>query len=191
VGPTCGFSPDTEAETHAWGATSSRMLGAQHVAIAYSGKGLYRNGDGSTTDIIPDLYDRVIADDASSHWDFLGYVPDAVVVNLGTNDYAAGGDPGSAFEDAGTTFVGQLRAHWPSAWIVLASSPMLGDTEQTTQRAHLHAIATASGDARVSVLELEPQAASDGYGCDYHPSEATDDLMATALVAELHARLGW
>jgi hypothetical protein len=35
------------------------------------------------------------------------------------------------------------------------------------------------------------QQASDGYGCDYHPSTKTDAMMATALESEIQRLTGW
>ena len=62
----------------------------------------------------------------------------------------------------------------------------------------------AALDARVTMLQLAgapadggaavgfvAQAASDGYGCDDHPSTKTDALMATALEAEIRRLTGW
>jgi hypothetical protein len=43
----------------------------------------------------------------------------------------------------------------------------------------------------VSVVEIAEQRASDGYGCDYHPNAATQQLMATALTAEIRRVTGW
>ena len=97
-GAECPFSADTEAETHAFGALTASALDAAHVAIAYSGKGVVRNYGGDTDGLLPELYLRTFADDASSAYGFDQYVPDVVVINLGTNDYSVG-DPGVAFEE--------------------------------------------------------------------------------------------
>ena len=40
-------------------------------------------------------------------------------------------------------------------------------------------------------LAFETQNAEDGYGCDWHPSLRTHEIMAEALVAELRDDLGW
>jgi lysophospholipase L1-like esterase len=195
IGPTCPFAADTEAETHAWGTYAAAALEAGHVSIAYSGIGMARNGDGSTTETMPARYLRTLADDPSTAWGFT-YTPDVIVIDLGTNDFATG-DPGTAFRDAYVAFVRDLRARFPSAWIVLATSPMLGDgfpqgeMHRTLARAHLDAIAATLADARVQVVEIAEQLAADGYGCDYHPSELTDRKMAEALVAAIRPLTGW
>ncbi|MGE0786739.1 MAG: SGNH/GDSL hydrolase family protein [Sandaracinaceae bacterium] len=193
LGPneSCGFSADTEAETHAWGAIAAADLDAAHVAIAYSGKGVVRNYGGDTSDRLPQIYDRVFADDGGTTYGFDQYTPDVVVINLGTNDYSVG-DPGMAFEDQLATFVGVIRGHYPDAWIILATSPMLGGADHAAHLAHLQSVDTALGDARVDVLDLAPQdGGANGLGCDYHPSEATQAIMATALAARIRMLTGW
>lgn len=190
AGPGCAFSADTEAETHAWGALAAADLEAAHVAIAYSGKGVIRNYGGDTTDPLPAIYDRMYADDPSTPYGFGDYSPDVVVVNLGTNDYSVG-DPGTAFEDALSSFVGTIRGRHPDAWILLATSPMLGGGDHAAHRAHLDAVATGLADDRVALVDVAEQRAADGYGCDYHPSEPTQRLMADALVARIRELAGW
>jgi len=202
---TCPFSADTEAETHAWGAKTAAMLGAAHVAIAYSGKGVYRNYGGDLVDPVPAIYDRVIADDPSSTYDFADYTPDVVVINLGTNDFSNDDqgnpvDPGAAYVSAFVDFAAVVRQRYPQAWIVLALSPMLSDSypagamHRTLERQYLQEVVstrTTAGDDRISFLEIDEQDDADGYGCDYHPSEATQQIMAEALAARIRELTGW
>ena len=188
AGPGCGFTADTEAETHAWGALAAAQLGAWNTAIAYSGKGVIRNYGGDTIDLMPALFLRQDANDPASTWNW-SYQPQVVVVNLGTNDYSVG-DPGQAFEDAYIAFVATIRGKYPDAWIVVSSSPMLDGADHSSLVGHLQAVVAASG-ARVRFLDLLPQDPADGYGCDWHPSEATQRKMAAALVAEIREVTGW
>jgi lysophospholipase L1-like esterase len=199
AGPTCGFSAGTEAETHAWGALAAADLGAAHTAIAYSGKGVYLSYGGDPTDPLPVLFERTLADDAASAWSFAAYTPDVVVVDLGTNDFSVG-DPGTPFVDAYVAFVAQIRAHYPDAWILVATSPMLSDSyppgamQRTIAAGYLQdavAAAVAAGDGRVDFVDLAEQDPADGYVCDYHPSEATQAIMAAALAARIRALTGW
>jgi lysophospholipase L1-like esterase len=185
---TCPFGADTEAETHAWGALAAAELGADHVAIAYSGKGVYRNYGGEGGDTMPDLFTRVFADDPRSTWGF-AYTPDVVVINLGTNDFSVG-DPGQPFVDAYRGLVADVRARYPDAWILIAESPMIDGTDRFVLRGHLDDVVAGSGE-RVALVEIAAQVATDGYGCDYHPSETTQQKMATALVARVRELAGW
>jgi hypothetical protein len=41
------------------------------------------------------------------------------------------------------------------------------------------------------MLEFPPQSATNGFGCDGHPSAATHRLLAAQLTAALRAAMGW
>lgn len=186
----CSFDASTEAEPHAWGAFAARELGAARTSLAYSGVGMARNNDGSTTNTMPTRYGRTFADNATPAWTW-STTPDVVVIGLGTNDYASG-DPGQAYEDAYVAFVrDQVRAHAPAAPVLLATSAMMGGTPRAQMRARLDAVVARLADPKVSVVEIPEQLASDGYGCDYHPNEISQHKMATALVPAIRAVTGW
>ncbi|HTM23501.1 MAG TPA: SGNH/GDSL hydrolase family protein [Kofleriaceae bacterium] len=194
-GPTCSFSADTEAESHAWGALAAADLGAAHTAIAYSGIGVYQNFGGEPGPTMPDRFALTFADDPSSAWPFAAYTPQVVAINLGTNDFS-NGDPGSAFVDAYTDFVAQVRGHYPDADIVIALSPMLSDgfpvgaMHRTLAAGYLQDVVAGAG-SRVSYLALDEQLDSDGLGCDYHPGQVTQQKMAAALVEHVRGLTGW
>jgi lysophospholipase L1-like esterase len=188
VGPGCHFSHDTEAETHAWGALTAAQLGATHHAICWSGIGVSRNFNDQPGALMPERYGFIAPNESAGAWQFRP-TPQVVVINLGTNDFSVGVDPGQNFVDAMTAFVRQVRSHYRSTPIVLATSPMLGGTQHTTEKAYLDAVAMT--DARTVVLDLAEQQASDGFGCDFHPSEITAQKMADRLEQQLHSLLGW
>lgn len=187
--PTQGFSPETEAETLAYGALTAKALLAAHVTVAYSGKGITQNYGGGKTDLMPEVWERTFADDSSSVWGF-SYVPDVVVIHLGTNDFW-NGDPGADFVTRYTAFVKKVRSHYPAAPIVIALSPMLEEPNRTTCRGYLQTIVADSNDAKVSFVEFAQQKTSDGLGCDYHPNLVTNQKMAVVLEAKLRAVTGW
>jgi len=184
----CSFSADTENANLAWGAVAARALDAMPVLVAYSGKGVYRNNGGSMTNLMPQVWLRTFADDASSTWDFSRITPDVVVVNLGTNDYS-GGDPGAAFTTAYTAFLKQIRAKYPSANIVCTTGTM---QDSAGYQARVAAAISAAQDAKVSALDLGLQnCSSEVCGCDYHPNTSTHAKMAATLVARLKTLQGW
>jgi lysophospholipase L1-like esterase len=188
----CPFTPATENHHLAFAALTTRALGAEAITIAYSGKGMYRNYGGDLTDTVPMLYDRTLVD-GGLPWDFARFVPDAVVINLGTNDFARG-DPGQPFADAYATFVRRVRSHYPKSYILCTLGPMLGADQLARTKAHLQPTlhgARAAGDDRVSLLEFTPQDGATGFGCDWHPSRATNQRMAAELTAELRRVLNW
>ena len=183
---TCGFSPATESEPDAWGRLAADALGVAHVSIAYSGIGMLRNSDGSTANTMPLRYGRTIADDPNSVWGF-SYAPDAIVINLGTNDFATG-DPGGGYVSAYVAFIAMVKTKFPAVKILITTSPMLDGTSRTQARAYLDQVAAQTG---VTVVEIAEQLASDGYGCDYHPNIVTQRKMADAIVVALRTATGW
>jgi lysophospholipase L1-like esterase len=189
VGPGCHFSHDTEAETHAWGALAAAQLGATHHSICWSGIGVFRNTGDDPGPLMPERYRFIAPNESAGRWQFRPR-PQVVVINLGTNDFSGGVDPGQNFVDAMIAFVRQVRSHYPRSMpIVLATSPMLGGTQHTTEKTYLDA--AAATDAHTVVLDLAEQQASDGFGCDFHPSEITAQKMADRLEQQLHSLLGW
>jgi lysophospholipase L1-like esterase len=192
---TCTFSADTESEPSAWASLASKALGALHTSVCWSGLGVYRNFDGQTTDTMPERYGRAIGDEAESAWPPTSFEPDAVVVGLGTNDFAGGkGDPGQVFTDTYAAFLATVRAAHPASAIVLATSPMLSTPNHELHRARLVAameMRAAAGDTNLSLLDIPAQDEADGLGCGFHPSKITQQKMATMLVAHLKQTLGW
>jgi lysophospholipase L1-like esterase len=188
----CPFTPATENHYLAFGALAARALQAESISIAFSGKGMYRNLGGDTGDTMPMLYDRIIVDRAA-RWDFSGWIPDAVVINLGTNDFGMG-DPGPGYRDAYRAFLQRVRGNYPKAQIVCTLGPMMNATQIARARMYLMPVldeARAGGDLRVAYLEFPTQDGSTGFGCDWHPSKGTNQAMADQLVAELRRLLGW
>jgi lysophospholipase L1-like esterase len=187
----CGFSFATESAFDAYEAVAARAVGAELNVIAISGRGVYRNSDGSLTGTMPLLYDRILATAATPAWDFR-LTPQVVVINLGKNDLATG-DPGAAFVDAYVAFAGALRARYPGAYIVCTTGPNLGDAAHAVQLAYVGTAIDArhaDGDDRLELLDWSEDTADD-QGCDGHPNAAKHQTMGDALAALLRARLGW
>jgi lysophospholipase L1-like esterase len=200
----CGFSPQTEDETVAYGALTATSLNAQQTVIAYSGKGIYRDSADAGTDQLPTLFERTLPDDPMSTWGFTTPPPDVVLINLGGNDFTAG-DPGQPFVTAYVAFLHQLRGHYPQAQIVCALGPTLGTKRTMAATDSQNAVkqAQAGGDMRVQMLQIaeaeggtafgfdEQLGGIDGFGCAYHPSAKTHEIMAAKLTPVLKALLGW
>lgn len=189
----CSFSADTESHEKTYEAVAAKALGADLVTIAWSGIGMYRDYGGDTSNNMPARYDLTLPLAVGSTWDFSRFVPAAVVVNLGTNDFAQG-DPGQAFVTAYLAFVQHLRDKYPAARIYCALGPMLDGSSLDSARADLKQVVsqrTQQGDQNIALLEFTTQTSADGYGCDWHPSATTHKKMAQVLEAALSADLGW
>jgi lysophospholipase L1-like esterase len=195
----CKFTPDTQDFDQSYPALVARHFGAEVSVVAWSGKGVFSNR-GNTTDPMPVLWRRSVAHVPSSVWDFSRYQPDAVIINLATNDFAPENLDLAPFRRAYASFLQELRQAYPNALLVSALGPMLSDewpkdrTALTTARAELKAAIlerTAAGDRRIAFVEHPKVLPSEGFGCDFHPTKATHARMAKELVPVLATLLAW
>ncbi|HWO12471.1 MAG TPA: SGNH/GDSL hydrolase family protein, partial [Polyangiaceae bacterium] len=188
----CGFSADTENHYLTYGALAARELGADVSTVAWSGKGIIYNYGDDKADPLPALYDRTLPGDAASVYDF-AQPPDAVVINLGTNDFSTDGDPTpDVFQTAYTDLLMRIRDKYPDAFLLCTVGPLLTGDDLTAARTDIEAaVATLQNQGDLRVKSWEMNISNDAPGCDWHPSLATHEAMATALVSELRANLGW
>jgi lysophospholipase L1-like esterase len=194
----CEFTPDTENHYLTYGAIAARNVGAELSTIAWSGKGVvcnYGDDPGGCVDPMPIYFDRALPGSAVSRWDFALYQPQAVVINLGTNDLSTTVDPTEQdFVAAYVALLERVRTAYPDALILCTVGPLLGGADLTTARAYIASAVqqrTNAGDASVQTFDLAPTDPNDGFGCDYHPSLRTHEVMAEVLTSVLTAELGW
>lgn len=194
----CSFTPATENHYLTYGAIAARNVGADLVTVAWSGKGVVCNyGDEATscTEPMPTYFDRILPNRADSVWDFSAYQPQAVVINLGTNDFSTALDPAAAeFEAAYVTLLERVRAAYADATVLCTVGPLLSGTDLGLARdsiANAVRARTAAGDAKVKLFELAETDPTNGYGCDFHPSLRTHEVMAEVLTTTLQNELGW
>jgi lysophospholipase L1-like esterase len=201
AGPECSFSALDENHYLSYGAIAARTLAAELVTVAWSGKGVFRNaGHVEDTLTMPKLWRRTLPGRVDSAWDFARFVPDAVVVNLGTNDFSPNNRDQAPFAEAYARFIAELRSTYPDALLLCTNGPLLSDVvpegSHSLSRARA-AIEDAvegrvrAGDARVAYLEFPEVSAREGYGADYHPSLLTHRRMAEQLTRALREHLGW
>jgi lysophospholipase L1-like esterase len=184
----------TESHWDTYEAVAARALGAEVSTIAASGRGVIRNYGGDTAGTMPMLYNRTIANAATPTWDF-HVEPQAVIINLGTNDISNNkGDPGDAFRDTYTALLQTVRAEYPHTYIVGIIAPLLSGGDLSTIGGHIKdavAARNAAGDANVEFFDKIPAQTTDKFACQYHPNVAENQMMADLLVAELKTKLGW
>lgn len=190
----CHFSTMTESAYVTYGAVAARALDADASIVAASGWGIFTDNGGNANNVLPKVYANTVGGQASPAWSFAPK-PQAVVINLGTNDFAANMSLGqSDFSNAYTAFIATIRGKYPDALILCAVGPLLYGTGLTNATAYITAIvqgANQKGDQKVKLLNFGSQDATKGTGCDWHPNATEQKRMADILTSELKSSLGW
>jgi lysophospholipase L1-like esterase len=202
--PNTGFHSVNENNYSAWGAIVCRNFDAQYHCTAYSGRGLYRNNTGATTETMPLIYTRTLPNSTNPTWNTSDYIPDLIVIHLGTNDFfpESWGTPSmvdsAQFVSTYINFVSTLRGYYPSAHIIcvvpnsLSNWWPVGFNSLTRIKSYIDATVDhhlGLGDNKVHYFELTTQTSP--YGEDWHPSNATHLSMANQIKPFIQTIMGW
>jgi hypothetical protein len=164
-----------------------------HIA-AWSGKGAVRNyGDANPTSIDPlptyynktlgTLYNPTTTSDFN-YWTPSNYSPELVVVMLGSNDYSTEPHPSDEqFTGALTAFAQQIQHDYPAAKLLLMCSPSANVENQCR---NINDAATQTGAFYLGI----PADVYVSYGCDGHPSAATQENIASNVIPMVQSILG-
>lgn len=189
-----------------FGALAGESLDAEVMGTVYSGKGMAKDIYRPDTDTMPLLYPRSSPTDTAASWDFTRYVPDAMVVIIGGNDFAIGqgsDDPPATLAEFTTAydgFVTSARAKNHATHVFMVVSPSVSDdtppghlTRTNIERGIASVLArhAAAGDARL--YALEPTSATPDLltACDGHGSPEWHRRLATEIAAAVRAKTGW
>lgn len=196
----CSFSTETQRNSLTWAALTAEALGAEASFITFSGKGVVVNYANDPTPPLPRLYERTLPYREDSRWDFASWVPDAVVIQLGANDFWKEHPGAERFRDAYRALVDTVRGHYPNAHIVCVVGSGLSDAypkdleARTQARALISSVVESlhrAGDARVHYVEVPPKLEDEGLGCTWHPSRKTHQRTAEQMIPLLREWLGW
>ena len=187
------FTAATENHYLTWGAIAARALDAEALALAISGSRLTETAE---IEAMPAFYRRTLFIDGKLPWNFrLTPAPDAVVINLGTNDFFQGFPGEKAWTAAYHALLDFVRGNYPQAHLWLAIGPMMEPGEKLVAlrqwNAAIIATRTGASDPKIHALEFPPQQPGDDFGADGHPGLKTNQRMAEQLIAELKHTLGW
>lgn len=214
--------PALFAASRSWAVRTADAVGAEFRLISQSGWGVRSGWDNDPRCTLPAIWDTVCAPAVSAQARALGagvrlggtvsatapapggwpdgWQPDAVLINLGTNDAGAMGNPpwigpeGEAFcqrpdaagmarlQAGAEAFLRRLRAAYPGAALVWACG-MLGDTVRPALEGAVNAL-RAAGDSAVYYLPL-PAVTDATMGSRQHPGPACHAAAAEAAAALL------
>lgn len=199
-----GF-PWSESFTKSWATLICDALDAECHYNAWSGFGMVANCCGGST-LGSDVWTRTLATvgstntsdphgtTADNEWDFSAWIPDAVVINLGTNDHLGATKPTDKSNAYMVRFkalvVAAAQAYGAETHFFLACGPM-----STDYCDEVHWVIAQASELGVKAHFLDQRAFNNGtYGklCAYgHPGSQIDAAMAKNGSASIQATMGW
>ncbi len=177
LGPEIGVRGSDATKGYAW--LTGQALRANFRPVGFGAQGILRSGGGQ----VPPAAQTLRFNFAGSPID-PSFVPQAVVVNQGTNDALARVDP-ILFQNAYLDYLRQIRGVWPSAWI-FAVRPFGGYFAR-----EIAAAVAATGDRRVSYVDTTGWLPAAAYEDGLHPTYAGHRSVARRLLPLVAGRLGW
>lgn len=194
------FDPTTEDFSHSWAGLSGGRLGADLHCVAWSGLGLVRNFNIEPEPTLIERY-RYANPVSKADWDHGRWIPEVVVVNLGSNDFYRYPPPDAdLFRSTLGRFVTERLERDARTKVVLVDGPLLkdgfpldesgnGQASLSMVREHLDAVARSFDSDAVFRLSLTSAHPDRGYGADWHPSLAQHELNAEELLELLDKRV--
>ncbi|MBQ5492155.1 MAG: hypothetical protein IIT68_08915 [Treponema sp.] len=186
------FTTRTENATKAYAYLTAKNLDADYSLVSFSGFGVVSgwtdNGNLNPIQLAPEHYKKFCfcwnSDLFKEHeWDFSQFQPQFVVINYGTNDASYTQDnpqKQNEYVRCYVDFLKTVRAYNPQAHIILALGIMTGGNSLIPSMQKAAAEYTAlTGDKNISTYSFVSQTEAEGFGSDFHPSEATQKRCAS------------
>lgn len=201
------FDTATENPAKSYSLLTARALDAEANLVSWSGNGIISGYVEETAEapsdgcLMPKIYEytdlsgseKLFGPDEGKweRWDFSRFVPDVILINLGTNDCSWCKDiqeRKDRYRDQYVEFLKAIRRHNPRARILC----MLGTMDQRLLKETEEAVRSFSEtDGAAYFLALPPQNPADGYGADWHPCPLTQRMTADLVTAEVRRIMGW
>lgn len=193
------FKPSTENCEKSYATILSRAFGAQYHLISHSGLGMVRNyGDPEKRSIerkpMPARLDYLLDNDPAKTYDLKDYQPDAIVVNLGTNDFSTQPFPDEAdFVEAGKTLLHRLLITYPGVKIFCIAGPMIDEPAFTFTKRMVDEVKGEIGSEDVVFVGvpgslMDPET---DLGSDSHPSYRGQLKTAGMILPVMGTVLRW
>jgi len=209
------FSTKTEDGSKTYAYKVAQKFDADFSLFAFSGFGIISgyttDGKRNTVSTVPQYYDKLgfswytqFGSDNTqikeTDWDFNNFVPDLIVINLGTNDGSylnsvAGEDnkesEREAFAAEYEVFLGTVRSAYPDADILCTLGIMGQDLYPQIEQA-VESYRKNTGDKKVNAFKFNQQDVNkNGKGIDWHPAPQSHVDAAYELIEEIETLYGW
>lgn len=189
------FNPQNENCYLSYGAISARELNASLHITAWAGLGVSRNFDDSPLTMV-DRLDFITSKGSNPKWDFNNFIPQIVVINLGTNDFYNRRPDNKLFIQRYSELIDKILNNYNDVKILCSIGPMLKGSELENIKKYIkEAINSFSYDEdiknRIFFLEFNEQKEENGYGEGYHPNLITHKLMSKQLTEKIKEIINW
>lgn len=190
------FKPETENASLSYAALVGKALNADYMMVAYSGKGVVRNyGDANKTSAepMPSVYDRTCYNNAARVWDFTKWIPQVVIINLGTNDFSTQPQPDKAvFQNAYTQLINRVQSNYAGVTIFCVCGPMIGSPCSTYIQEVVTQCQTNNANKEVYYIGMSTSLLSGtDRGSDWHPNISGQQKIADKILPVIKDRMGW
>jgi hypothetical protein len=182
------FTYETENNYLTYGSLTARALDAEYMTVCRSGIGMWQGYGGDTSFTMPKLYNQVIIN-GKNLWDFRKVQPDAVVIDLGGNDFSVKLDSAS-YVNTYLDFLTTVRHNYPDAVIVCVAGPDVPGKTFDTWKSYVHTIVDhfSRNDSKIASFEFSP---FEPNGSDWHPNVGEHRKMSEELIPFLKNRMKW
>lgn len=204
------FRTDTENPAKSYSLRLAAALDAEAQLVSWSGIGVIsgwveEDAAAPSDDwLMPMIYQYTDAAvsmklygedrDKWEKWDFSSYVPELIIINLGTNDTSWCKDIRERREDFGAgyeRFLNYVAEHNPKAHILCTLGTMEQGLCPVIERIIEKKRENGASGGRYHYIHLPLQRDEDGKGADLHPSDVTQQKTAALLAAEAKRIMGW
>jgi lysophospholipase L1-like esterase len=167
-------------------AVTALELFADYHVIAVSGRGVVRNYNDpkqASDRPLPSYLDNTLYNDDSVKWNHASWVPDMIVVNLGTNDFSTEPKPGKKeFLKGYRDLTAKLRKLYPKAQIYCCTGP----AQSEPFFIYMDEFFEKNKDKKLYRVNMSMMTEKD-WGCDYHPNIKAAERMAGEFISRLQA----
>lgn len=169
----------------------TRAFGAQSMILGWSGAGMVRNYGYSrkrSAKPYPYHYDQTLGEVESTPWDFTRFIPDLVVICLGTNDFSTEPYPDDTMYIGDYhKFINKIYGNYPDASVLCVAThngPCVDYVKSIVDEQNLQ-----HGHDRVYYAEFPDPLTM--QGCDWHPTVEDDKLIAGVLIDIITEKMEW
>lgn len=198
------FNTAQENPWEAYAARTARHFNADFNCVSWSGIGVISSWTEvekpNTEWLMPMLYkytDAAMDNDLGNKefelWDNDLFIPDLIVVNLGTNDTSYTKnvkEKVDAFAYGYYEFLNRIRNFNPKAHIICTLGAMGQELCPAVQTA-VTKFKNSTGDRKIYTHFFDVQLEEDGIGTDSHPSLRTHEKMSETLINKIKEVMKW